>query len=202
VFGSIARPRWARRLVGSPLFAALTAAFAAVVGLLGSVYQNEIASAFPLTLMGPFSGGVSWRAVVFWTALALLAYFVYLRQAADDDVRSQLVTTTSEAERVSRRIETHVQTLPPAAFQARLIDMAVKSHNWVSRGMPRMPQASAEELAAVIRGLLGSLASLALFYDDRPPTDDHAPIYSANVMVFIPNKPSTVPRSHRTIAGL
>ena len=89
---------------GSPWFAGLTAASAAIVGLLGSVYQDEIANAFPLTLIGPFSGW-SGRAVAFWTALLALAWLVYLRQVADDSIRNRLVTTTESAEQTSRRIE-------------------------------------------------------------------------------------------------
>lgn len=173
---------------GSPYFAALTAAAAAVVGLLGSVYQDEIARVFPLVLFGPF-GGWSWRAIAFWCALFLLAWLVFLRQLADDAVRSRLVETTAAAEQTSRRIETFVQTLPPAGFQAQLTKLVVKSNEWISKGLPRKlrDDVPASELIPVIRVLLHGLASLALAYDDNPLVDGHGALYSANVMVFVPN---------------
>lgn len=184
----VLQPGWAKRLAGSPYFAALTAAAAAVVGVVGSVYQNEIAGAFPLVPLGPF-GGWSWRAFVFWISLGLLAWLVFLRQIADDDVRNRLVDTTGSAEAISRRIETFVQTLPPAGFQAQLTALVLKSNEWISKGMPRELRSDLppSELIPVIRALLHGLASLALAYDGNPLVDGHSALYSANVMVFVPN---------------
>jgi hypothetical protein len=170
---SIFQLTWAHRLAGSPYFAALTAAAAAVVGLLGSVYQNEIARAFPL-FWGPFDRW-SWRALAFWFALLLLSWLVYLRQIADDVVRDRLVHTTGSAEETSRRIETFVQTLPPAGFQAQLTKLVVTSDEWVSKGLPRKLSAdiAASELIPLIRVLLHGLSSLALAYDGNPLVDGH-----------------------------
>ena len=117
-------PTWAVRVAGSAFFAALTAGAAAVVELLGSVYPAEIANAFPLAPVGPWSGW-SGRAVAFWIALLSLAWLVYLRQVADDGVRGRLMETTESAEQTTRRIEEFAQTLPPAGFQAQLTRFVV-----------------------------------------------------------------------------
>lgn len=179
-----------RRFVGSPAFAAVTAAAAAVVGLLGSVYQREIAAAFPLTPLGPFEV-VSWRAVFFWAALSGLAWLVYLRQRVDDEVRTGLVNSTGNVEQTSRRIEEFVQTLPPRAFQTELARAVAEVHYAVSSAMPRVagPTLSEEELVHVIRGTLHAIASLALVYDDQPLMDGQRARYCANVMLFVPSGP-------------
>lgn len=185
------KPHWSRRFVGSPAFAAVTAAVAAVVGLLGSVYQREIAAAFPLTPLGPFDV-VSWRAVFFWAALFGLAWLVYLRQRVDDEVRSGLVKSTGNVEQTSRRIEEFVQTLPPRAFQTELAKAVADVHDAVSSAMPRAagPTLTTEALVHVIRGTLHALASLAVVYDDQPLVDGQRARYCANVMLFIPANPN------------
>ena len=122
-----------KRFVGSATFAAVTATVAALVGLVGSVYQTEIAASFPITLAPAFTG----HTFVFWLSLASLAWLVYLRQRVDDEARGDLVNTTRAAEQTSRRIEDFVQTLPPRAFQAQLANAIVDVHNVVSAAMPR-----------------------------------------------------------------
>lgn len=182
-----------RRFVGSPAFAALTASAAALVGLLGSVYQNEIVASFPLTLLGPYRG-FSWRALVFWLSLFGLAGLVYLRQKADDAVRDTMVKTTEGAEQTSRRIEEFVQTLPPRAFQSKLASAVAVVHKAVSTASPRTAgdAVSDESLAVVARVILHSIATLAFVYDDQPLVDGQPSIYSANVMMFVPRERVTV----------
>ena len=124
---------FAKSFVGSPLFAAVTATVAALVGLVGSVYQTEIAASFPITLASSMTG----HALVFWLSLGALAWLVYLRQRVDDEARGDLVQTTRAAEQTSRRIEDFVQTLPPRAFQAQLANAIVDVHNVVSAALPR-----------------------------------------------------------------
>lgn len=177
-------PAWSRRFVGNPVFAAIVAAIAALVGLLGSVYQSEIAGSFPLTL----TSGFSLRSLIFWVALFGLAYAVYLRQVVDDEARGKLLKTTEAAEETSRRIEEFVQTLPPRAFQSELARAVAAVHNAVSSALPRTatPESRPEELMTVIRAVLHSIASLALIYDDQPLFDGQPARYSANVMVFAP----------------
>jgi hypothetical protein len=176
-----------QRFVGSALFAAVTAAFAATVGLLGSVYQSEIARAFPLNPTGR-SDDFSVRTLVFWTALGLLAFMVYLRQVADDEVRTKLIETTKGAERTSRRIEDFVQTLPPRRFQTDLQSSVIAVHNAVSAIAPRRlaDNVSTLDLGEVIRAALHSLASLGLSFDDRLPSGEGRVVYSANIMAFVP----------------
>jgi hypothetical protein len=176
--------------VGSAAFAAVTATVAALVGLVGSVYQTEIAASFPITLARSFTG----HALVFWLSLASLAWLVYLRQRVDDEARGELVKTTRAAEQTSRRIEEFVQTLPPRSFQAQLANAIVDVHNLVSAAMPRTRDAvtDSDALIQVIRAVLHSLVSLALQYDDQPLVDGRPAVYSANVMLFVPNgRPTT-----------
>jgi hypothetical protein len=161
----------------------VTAAVAALVGLLGSVYASEIAKSFPLTPIGPYEG-FSWRAVIFWVSLFALALLVYLRQNVDDEARGALTRTTEAAERTSRRIEDFVQTLPPRAFQAKLAQAVTVVNNAVGSALPRSTTATRDDLVGVIRGVLHSVASLALIYDDPPPVGGRSARYSANIMLF------------------
>jgi hypothetical protein len=174
------------RFAGTPAFAAFTAAMAATVGLLGSVYNEQIAASFPL------GSSLALRPFFFWVALMLLAYCVYLRQTVDDGARRQLADVTVAAEATSRRIESFVQTLPPAAFQAQLAAAVRSVHNAVSAAIPRgrSEGTSAAVLAEVIRAVLSSLATLALDFDGSPLVDGRTATYGANVMIFDPRPES------------
>lgn len=175
----------ARRFVGSPGFAGVTAALAAFVGLIGSVYQEEIVRAFPFVL--PSVGMVfSYRAFFFWLGLILLAGCVYLRQVVDDAARNRLTESAAAAEMTSRRIESLVETLPPRAFQTELALAASKVHAVGTGALPPASTQNAEALATVVRHVLHSIASLALIYDDRPRVSGRAAKYSANIMLFVP----------------
>jgi hypothetical protein len=182
---AVLRPRWALRLAGSAVFAALIAGAATVIGVVGSIYTAEIASSFPLTLVGPWTGW-SGRASAFWAAVICFAWLVYLRQLTDDTVRGRLIETTESAEQTSRRIEEFSQTLPPAGFQAQLTRFVDRSHVTMTDLLPRKAAVTPDELAPVIRAMLHGLATLALTYDNSPLVDGHSAVYSANIMVFVP----------------
>ena len=69
------QPPWLKRIsrvISSPVYATITTVLAVIAGLLGSVYQNDIARAFPLVWAGPW-GSVSGRAVVFWVSVLVFA---------------------------------------------------------------------------------------------------------------------------------
>lgn len=155
------KPSWRLRFVASPWFAAATAAVAALVGLLGSVYQIEIAASFPINFLGPFDA-FSWRALIFWSALVGLAGLVYVRQMVDDEIRTVLMRSTSAAETTSRRIEDFVQTLPPRAFQAEFARAVADVHDAVSAGVPRgrACEASPDDLRQIVRSILQAIAQL------------------------------------------
>jgi hypothetical protein len=179
-----------RSLVGSAWFAGIVAALAAFVGLIGSVYQDEIVQAVPFVL--PREGmTLSYQAFFFWLALFLLAGCVYLRQVADDEARSRLTESAEAAEKTSRRIESLVETLPPRTFQTELARAADKVHAVASAALAHGAAAqTADALALVIRHVLRSIASLALVYDDRPRISGREARYSANIMLFVSSGPT------------
>src|SRR5688572_7705546 len=113
-------------VVDSPGFAVLLALLAIVIGLFGSAYQGEIASAFPLRLEGPWDG-VSAPALVFWAALLMLGWGLYLRQHADDAARAGLQDATRRIDVATRNIETSVQTLPGRAFLDQVSEAVARS---------------------------------------------------------------------------
>ena len=173
----------------------MTAVVAALVGLFGSVYNEQIVAAFPLSLPDP-PWTVSAQAIAFWLALFTLAACVYLRQLVDDEARGKLDDTTD-------RIQELVQTLPPRAFQAELARAVVKVHAVTTEALPRTDTTgpTAESLGRVIRSLLHSIASLALIYDDKPLVSGRPARYAANVMLFVPINPEQSPGPVEFLAG-
>jgi hypothetical protein len=173
--------------VRTPAYATIVTVLAVIAGLLGSVYQNDIAAAFPLTWSGA-SAGMSWRAVIFWLSVLLFAVLFFLRQQADDQAGQRLEEAATKAEGTTARIEALIQTLPPRAFQTHLAEMYVAAHNAVARVMPKGVREglAPPDLVAVIQSLLHAIAFLASVYDDQPMTEQGAASYSANIMLFVP----------------
>ena len=120
-------PKWLQRLrpvISSPVYATVTTVLAVIAGLLGSVYQADIANAFPLVVVGPW-GAVSWRAATFWSSVVVFALMFFLRQWWDDATRERFAGAAIKAEEGTVRIEDLVRTLPPRAFQTQLAEMFV-----------------------------------------------------------------------------
>lgn len=181
----LASRRWlaaAPNLVSSPVYATVTTVLAVIAGLLGSVYQNDIAGAFPLALWGPW-GPLSRRAVGFWASVLLFAVMFFLRQKWDDDSRGRLAETAMRAEKGTERIEALVRTMPPKAFQSQLAKMVGTAHSSMATLLPRSRPAELrkEDVESLVRALLNSIARLALIYDNEPA----GAAYSANIMVFV-----------------
>jgi hypothetical protein len=171
--------RWIPRLnalPSSPAYATATTVLAVVAGLLGSVYQDDVAHAFPLVLRGPW-GPLSLKAVVFWASVVVFAVMFFFRQLSDDESRLRLADTAD-------RVETLVRTMPPRAFQSQLAKMIGTSHSSMAQLLPRDKRSDLrrEDLAGLTRALLNSIARLALIYDNEPV----GAAYSANVMIFVP----------------
>lgn len=166
-----------RTWAGTPSYATVTTVLAAIAGLFGSVYGNEIGSSFPLSL-GPYQG-VSFKAVAFWLTLVLFGIMFFERQRYDDAARERLETT-------SANIKTLVETLPPKAFRSQYARQSHSSWNALATVAPRHlgSDVTAEKFAGFIRSLLQSIATLAFVYDDQPSAS-----YAANVMLF--EEPST-----------
>jgi len=180
-------PPWlvrAQRLVSSPVYATFTTVLAVVAGLLGSAYQDDVATAFPMVLRGPW-GPVSFRAAIFWTSVVLFAVLFFFRQWWDDVNRER---TASRAEQGTERLEALVRTMPPRAFQTQLARMVQVTHGGMEEVLPRQkpPEFNRDGFVNFVRGLLNAIARLALLYDDQPLTPDGSATYSANVMLFVP----------------
>jgi hypothetical protein len=169
--------RW-RRWAGTSVYATLTTILAAVAGLLGSVYGEEIGRSFPL-YFGPYSG-FSLTALAFWLTLLSFGLLFFQRQRHDDDARRRLEGSTANIEKL-------VETLPPKAFRSKFASLSESVLNGLATVLPRhaAPEVTPELLAKFIRQLLQAVANLALVYDDEP----HGAVYSANVM--IPIEPSS-----------
>jgi hypothetical protein len=190
-------PPWllkVRSVVASAAYGTVTTVLAVIAGLLGSVYQSDVANAFPLVWSGPWEGW-SIRALAFWASVVVFAGMFFLRQRSDDNARSVLAKAAAAAEENTRRIEGLVQTLPPRAFQTQLAEMFVTVHAALDNVVVRSVRSFvvAEDLISVIRSLLHSVASLAALYDGQPMTDRGAALYSANVMLFVPRGTESSP---------
>ncbi len=184
-------PEWllkGQKIVSSPVYATLTTVLAVIAGLLGSVYQDDIANAFPLALSNAW-GTISWRAAAFWMSVVLFAVLFFFRQWWDDVNRERLNATALRAEQGTERIEALVRTMPPRAFQGQLAQMVAGAYRGVARVLPRKKEAdlTRDDLVALIRVLLNSMARLAMIYDDQPLTPEGSAVYSANVMLFVPS---------------
>jgi hypothetical protein len=168
------------RFVSSPVFATVTTVLAVIAGLLGSVYQSEVAAAFPLTFSSPVAA-MSPRAVVFWASVIAFALMFFARQGSDDRNRE--------------RLESLVRTMPPRAFQGKLAESVGGAHRGVGLIMPRTRQATVtvEGLEAFGRSLLNSVATLAQIFDDQPLTGKGSALYSANVMLYQPTSTPVPP---------
>lgn len=174
-----------KSIVDSPVFAVGLALLAILIGLLGSAYQTDIASAFPLKLSGPW-GPISLPAAGFWGALALLGIGLYHRQRADDRARDELRQATLRVEEATRTIQTSVQTLPGRAFLDEVSGQV--AHSRVV--LDELRQASDKErkpldISFAVRSQLKMLASLAGSYDERLKDQGRAVTYTANVFVAV-----------------
>jgi hypothetical protein len=190
-------PRWLAsisHLVSSALYATATTVLAVIAGLLGSVYQDDVARAFPLVLSGPWEG-MSLRALAFWFCVVLFAMMFFARQRWDDLSRDRLAKAALKSEESTGRIEELVQTLPPRAFQTQLAEMYLAVHGAAGSVVTRSVREGADsgDLVVVIRSILYSIATLASLYDDQPMTDRGAAVYAANVMLFVPRLEGATP---------
>lgn len=188
----------AQRVVSSPVYATVTTVLAVITGLLGSVYQNDIAAAFPMVWSGPW-GQISGRAVVFWVGVVIFAVLFFFRQWWDDMSRERLADTAARAEEGTARIKDLVRTMPPRAFQTQLAQMVGGAHRGLAKMLPRSrrEEISPDSLAAFIRSLLNSVARLALIYDDQPLGAAGPVVYSTNVMLWVPRPEGPWPEGIR-----
>jgi hypothetical protein len=161
------------------VYATVTTVFAAVSGLLGTVFGTEIAQAFPFHAVHI---PTSYRAITFWLSLVIFGFLFFGRQRHDDRARKRLEAATAN-------IRTFIETLPPHAFRSRFAFFSETVLKSLSSVSPRQLRSgvTADGLRKFIQLLLFSIANLAFVYDDQPAGPNGAPaIYSANVMLFVP----------------
>ncbi|MEQ1896660.1 MAG: hypothetical protein ABL971_04635 [Vicinamibacterales bacterium] len=183
-----------KRWVSSAAYATITTVVAVFSGFLGSVYQDEIVSAFPLRWRGPW-GAISWPAVGFWSSLILFGRMFFARQRSDDAQRSALADTVQIAKDNTSRIEVLVRTMPPRAFRAQLAQMVIASHDMLGKLVPRNGRSdlTKDDLSALVRFLLNAMARLALIFDDQPLAAGGSAQYAGNIMLFVPSGPRGEP---------
>ena len=93
-------PPWRRilpRTLHRPLWSAVLTVLLAVIGVAGSVYSDELRSAWPLAAWTLSPGGVSLVALVFWTGLAGTAFLFFGRQVRVDQRRAGIDQSLKQA---------------------------------------------------------------------------------------------------------
>jgi hypothetical protein len=144
-------------------FSGFTAALGAFAGLLGSIYAEQIKSAFPFTFG---DGPVVWSAVLFWAALLLFGCLFGLGFNAQNQVTT--------------RLENVIRTLPPRDFLEVFETLFSQSFrvDWKAQEDKQDAEGHKGSIVAATSGLVWLVAR----FDAR---GDRAR-YSANIMVFRP----------------
>lgn len=178
----------------SHIYAAIVTVLIAVVGVAGSVFTEQIGSAFPfvwpwLDLKGNFPfvdlpvEGFSAPALVFWIFLILTGLVFGVRQWAIDLARKE---TQARADIAVQRLEHLIRTVPSADFLMRFWDIYCMCDATMEGALSIDAGADAETLRTAIRKVLRGLALLAWEYDGRP--DPAEVTYAANIMVYRPRE--------------
>jgi len=179
------------RCARSVPYAVLLTALIAIVGLLGSLYTQEIRDAFPfywpwlrfggdpyVQLVGP---GLSWAAGAFWGILLLTALVFGVRQSAVDHDQRQ---AQAGLEGAVADLEKLIRTVPSPDFLAAFRDTYMLCDDATQSILaPERDAPGPLEIRMAIRQLLKAVAILAWRYDGQPAVD-----YGANVMLFRPRE--------------
>ncbi|HEX7051971.1 MAG TPA: hypothetical protein VF188_17315 [Longimicrobiales bacterium] len=178
----------------SHVYAAVVTVLIAVVGVAGSVFTEEIGSAFPfvwpwLDLKRDFPfvdlpvDGFSAAALVFWIFLILTGLVFGVRQWAIDLARKE---SQARADAAVQRLEHLIRTVPSADFLTQFWDIYCMCDATMQGTFSVDAGADAETLRTAIRKVLRGLALLAWEYDGRP--DPTEVTYAANIMVYRPKE--------------
>jgi hypothetical protein len=176
---------WIKDKARSTTYAVLVTVLLALVGLLGSLFTNEIRSAFPFYwgwLLSddhrPFFSrfGWSWLATGFWLLLLFVAWVFGVRQLATDEDQRKLQSAVEKLERV-------VRTVPSPDFLAAFKGTFILC-NTAAQAVLEVDNASVtrDEIHQALHHILGSIALLAWKYDGQPQGVE----YGANIMLFRP----------------
>jgi len=159
-----------------PLFAAAITLLIILAGLLGSIYANEIRSAFPF-YWG--QGKISWEATIFWILawISALAFFFREQSVTIEEQRIQRVARIR-----ATRFERLIRTLPPENFLELFGDFFGAATKLVEAAFkePKPAPQTREVVEQSMRHLLRMIATLAQEFDG-----DHLSVeYASNIMLF------------------
>ena len=188
--GSFLR-QWLRKLFLSAFTPALVTFLGLIAGILGAVYPEKIARAFPFHWTH-LNGGISWHAIGFWSCALLSAVLFFFREKVVDAERKkeqqQLVAQTEklrkEQERLveqAEKLEHLIRTHPPANFLAifsRLYEQAAEVEETALSS--DVTSSDKSLFAQSVRSVLFLVATLAQKFDGDPPDVE----YCVNIMIF------------------
>lgn len=180
-------PKTREEFFNSAIFATATTVLGLLTGFFGSVYSNEILSAFPFYIG---QGHVALHAVAFWLLLFAFGYMFYSGQRSGQTLRrEELVAQRNETrhlaegqrtqQRQTRKLEKLLRTLPPEGFLTRASQVYAICEEAIQT-VEVAGTRTADDLAPAIRLVIEALVSLAFEFDGRP----HDARYAGNVMTF------------------
>jgi len=162
-------PQFVERYCRGPWYDSATTILGVITGLLGSLYNVEIKSAFPF-YWGP--GELSAIALGFWFVLLVFSFLFFLRHRATHIAQNKLYKQTKTLERLMR-------TLPPEEF---LTDFAEINNacNDAARVIFSSAIVEREQIEQAIRVVLDGVVTLAKIFEGKPSGID----YAANIMLY------------------
>lgn len=190
------------KLVGSALLAGITAVLGAVVGLLGSIYSQEIKSSWP------FGEASFWRVgealelnlpvCVFYLSLFALGFLIFVNMRGQGrayersiDHLDRLMRDQGKAYDTSiRHLDRLIRTVPPSDYLKYFEDTLLESGGLTAFALG--PRGDPAALYVAINSCLASLGELARGLDECP--EDVR--FGVNLMCFVPYDNSSVPLPH------
>jgi len=165
--------------IRSAVYAAFVSLLGVLAGVLGSLYTDDIKSAFPFVLT--MSGPISMHAAFFWLCVILATFLFFLAQRASEVQRRE---SESRLDQRSEELVRLIRTMPPSDFLYAFRDIyqgCAAALNTVAGGSP-----TRDSVEKAIRVVCKGIATLARRFDG----DSGQFVYAANVM------------RHRPVSGL
>lgn len=152
-----------------PIYYASVSLVVIFTGGLASLYADDIKSAFPFVIRGPWLG-LDIPAIAFWLLAVSASTMLAVRQFSVDKARA-----LAQAE--LRQEAQALRTMPPATFMSKYARMVALTDQAVSEALSSDDR---NALQQTMRYLLKSIAVLARSFDGDPLLAR----YAANVMIF------------------
>lgn len=164
------------RLIRSPWFAGVYTMLGLVAGLLGSVYDDQIANSVPLDCCR--YDGPQWGASMFWLCAGTTAAMYLLQHRAAEADRK---AAQDALERRSAELAGLIRTMPPREFLSFFAGL--HEHAEFARRIALASGGDHADIELAIRYVLEIVALLARDFDREADPDVR---YAANLMVFVP----------------